>query len=57
MARDKSQRITRVRVDDAHRRNAVVAARRLIYEKNYRVDAVAIEGLLKDHSLVPTTVC
>jgi hypothetical protein len=57
MARDKTQRLTLVRFDDDRRRSAVVAARRLIYEKNYRVNAAAIEGLLKDHSLVPTTVC
>jgi hypothetical protein len=57
MARDKSQRLTLVHVDDDCHRSAVVVARRLIYEKNHRVDAAAIEGLLKEYSLVPITVC
>jgi hypothetical protein len=56
MARDKTQRMTLARVDDRGRQGKVVAARRLIYEKHYRVDAVAIEALLKDQSLVPSMV-
>ena len=57
MARDMSQRVTMARVDDASRRGRVYAARRLIYEKKYRINGAAIEDLLKDQSLVPTSVC
>jgi hypothetical protein len=57
MARDTTQRTAIVRVDNQTRRNKVYAARRLIYEKQYRVNAAAIEDLLKDESLVPTSVC
>jgi hypothetical protein len=56
MARDTAQRTTIVRVDNQTRQNKVYAARRLIYEKQYRVNAAAIEGLLKDESLVATSV-
>jgi hypothetical protein len=56
MIRDMSQRVTMARVDDASRRGKVYAARRLIYEKQYRVNGAAIESLLKDQSLVPTSV-
>src|ERR1700738_2733005 len=57
MARDTAQRTAIVRVDNQTRQNKVYAARRLIYEKQYRVNAAAIEDLLKDESLVPTSVC
>jgi hypothetical protein len=57
MVRDMSQRVTMARVDDASRQGKVYAARRLIYEKKYLVNGAAIEGLLKDQSLVPTSVC
>ena len=57
MTRDTTQRLTMARFDNATRRNKVYAARRLIYDKQYRVNAAAIEDLLKDQSLVPTAVC
>ena len=57
MTRDTTQWLTMARIDNATRRNKVYAARRLIYEKQYRVNATAIEDLLKDQSLVPTAVC
>jgi hypothetical protein len=57
MARDMTQRGTMARVDDASRQGKVYAARRLIYEKQYRINGVAIEDLLKEQSLVPTAVC
>ena len=56
MARDKTQRVTMARVDDSSRQGKVYAARRLIYEKQYRINGAAIESLLKDQSLVPTAV-
>jgi hypothetical protein len=56
MARDTAQRTAIVRVDNQTRQNKVYAARRLIYEKQYRVNAAAIEDLLKDESLVATSV-
>ena len=57
MVRDMSQRVTMARMDDASRQGKVYAARRLIYEKKYRINGAAIEDLLKDQSLVPTSVC
>jgi len=56
MVRDMAQRKTLARIDDDSRRGKVAVARRLIYEKQYQVDSAAVEGLLKDQSLVPTTV-
>ena len=56
MIRDMSQRVTMARVDDNSRQGKVYAARRLMYEKQYRVNGAAIESLLKDQSLVPTSV-
>jgi hypothetical protein len=56
MACDITQRVTMARVDDKSRQNKVYAARRLIYEKQYRINGTAIEKLLKDESLVPNTV-
>ena len=56
MARDIAQRTTLARIDDNSRCGKVVAARRLIYEKQYQVNSAAVEVLLKDQSLVPTTV-
>jgi hypothetical protein len=57
MVRDMSQRVTMARVDDVSRQGKVHAARRLIYEKKYLINGAAIEDLLKDQSLVPTSVC
>jgi hypothetical protein len=56
MARDMTQRETMARTDDIHRRTSINTARRLIYEKNYRVNSAAVENLLRDKSLVPTAV-
>jgi hypothetical protein len=56
MARDTAQRTAIVRVDNHTRQNKVYAARRLIYEKQYGVNSAAIQDLLKDESLVPTSV-
>jgi hypothetical protein len=57
MVRDRTQRVTMVRVDDGSRQGKVKTARRLIYEKHYQINGTAIENLLKDQSLVPTAVC
>jgi hypothetical protein len=54
--RDIARRVTRARVDDQSRRGKVVAARRLIYQKNYPINSLAVENLLKEQSLVPTDV-
>jgi hypothetical protein len=56
MKRDMQQRETLSRVDDEAKRSKVAAARRIIYEANYAVDSDAVEALLKEQSLVPTTV-
>jgi len=57
MPRDMAQRFTMARIDNNTRQGKVTAARRLVYEKGYIVSSAAIEGLLKDESLVPTAVC
>jgi len=57
MARDRSQRVSLARIDDQERRSKVASARRLIYESKKRVDSAAVERLLKENSLVPSTVC
>ncbi|KAH7904408.1 hypothetical protein BJ138DRAFT_1138545 [Hygrophoropsis aurantiaca] len=54
MARDMAQRRTLARTDDAHRRNAISNARKLIYEQGWAVDSAPVERLLKPDSLVPT---
>lgn len=51
-----AQRTRAVRVDDASRRSKVSAARRLIYEKNMQINCGAVENILRDMSLVPTSV-
>jgi hypothetical protein len=56
MVRDMTQRETMARTDDIHRRSSIDTARRLIYEKNYRVNSAAVESILRDRSLVPTAV-
>lgn len=57
MARDRTQRVTLARIDDNQRRSKVSGARRIIYEENLQVNCSAVENLLKETSLVPTTVC
>jgi len=55
-AKDRQQRSSLKRSDNAHRQIRVSEARRLIYEKNYAVGSEVVEKLLKDESLVPTSV-
>ena len=57
MARDMCQRRTLARVDDANRHGKVIAARRLIYEKNYQINSAAVEAILRSESWVPNVVC
>lgn len=56
MRRDMLQRVQLARIDDAARRSKVASARRLIYEKNYAVSGTVVDNLLKEESLVPTSV-
>lgn len=56
MPRDRKQRITLARVDDARRQSSVTAARRIIYDKQYPVNSAAVEALLRDESLTPNIV-
>ena len=53
---DMKRRQLLARTDDDTRQNKVLCARRLIYERNYAVNTPQIEKLLRDQSLVPTTV-
>ena len=53
---DRDLRLSRKRVDDASRKKLVEQARKLIYGKNYAVDADKVEALLKPTSLVPSKV-
>ena len=50
------QRVTMARVYDHQYHNKVSAARKLIYEKNVKVNGAAVERLLREMSLVPTIV-
>ena len=54
---DLRQRILLFRSDTAQRCEKVMSACKLIYERHYAVDTSHVEELLKDESLVPTTVC
>jgi hypothetical protein len=54
--RDMLQRRLLQRCDTKERHGKVVAARRLIYEKQYAVHTSQVEELLKSESLVPTLV-
>ena len=56
MKKDNLQRQVLARRDTQERRNKIVAARQLIYEKNYVVGTPQVEALLKKESLVPTKV-
>lgn len=57
MARDMRQRETMAREDNIRRRNLIDAARKVIYERNFRVNSAGVEKMLRDMSLVPTVVC
>lgn len=54
--RDMKERQALARTYDNQWRGKVDAARETIYQKNYAVDSDAVEKVLKDQSLVPTTV-
>ena len=56
MARDIKERCILVRDDDRVRQNKIQNARAHIYEAGLGVTSVAVEDLLKDQSLVPTSV-
>ena len=56
MQRDTTQRATLLRVDTHAQRFDIQSARQIIYESNYRVNADAVERILKEDSLVPTLV-
>ena len=49
---DMRRRQQLVRTDDDSRREKVLCARELIYERNYVVNTPKIEELLRDQSLV-----
>jgi hypothetical protein len=54
--RDMKERASLARVDDDCRKDKVSTARRIIYDKNYAVNSTAVENILKQQSLVPTSV-
>ena len=56
LPKDRQQRVQSPRVDNLQRRNKISSARRIIYEENYRVNSAAVERILKEESLVPTSV-
>ena len=53
---DMRRRQQLVRTDDNSQQEKVLCAQELIYERNYAVNTLKIEELLRDQSLVPTTV-
>ena len=56
MPRDMSQRVSLMRVDDMKRWIRIKAVREAIYEHNHGVGCVAVEKLLKEHSLILAAV-
>ena len=50
------QRQLLVCTDDNNLQNKILDARALIYERNYAVDSLKVQALLKDESLIPTMV-
>lgn len=54
--RDLSARTVRRRPDNNVHQYEVQTARRLIYDKNFAVNSVAVDRILTGKSLVPTTV-
>ena len=56
LPKDRQQRVQFLRVDNLQRRNKISSARRIIYEENYHVNSTAVERILKEESLVPTSV-
>jgi hypothetical protein len=57
MAMDQKKRRTLARTDDRSRQIKVSSAWKLIYCNNYAVNSAPVESLLKETSLVPTSVC
>ena len=55
-AKDARERETLARVDDNVRQSKIKSARTHIYESGLGVMSAAVEDLLKDQSLVPTSV-
>lgn len=53
---DIKQRKTLERKDDSSRQSKITISRSLIYDRGYGVRSNAVENLLKEHSLVPTSV-
>ena len=56
MVRDMKERGTLVCIDDRVRQNKIQNARAHIYEAGLGVTSVVVEDMLKDQSLVPTSV-
>ena len=56
MKKDSLQCQVLARRDTQERRDKIVTARQLIYEKNYIIGTPQVEALLKEESLVPTKV-
>lgn len=50
------QRKTLSRIDDRRRQHKIINARSIIYDKKFAVDSEAVEKILKEESLVPTSV-
>jgi hypothetical protein len=56
MPRDRQQRETLARISDARHLSLVESVRKIIYVNNRTVNSTFVENLLKEESLVPTTV-
>ena len=56
MSRDKTERNTLARIDDCVRQSKIQSTRAHIYDSTLGVMSTAVESLLKDQSLVPTSV-
>jgi len=56
MAQDMKERNTLARIDDRVRQNKIKSMWAHIYDSKLGITSTSIEGLLKDQSLVPTTV-
>ena len=56
MLRDMKQRETLARVDNESSRCKMETVRDIIHKKNYAIDSVAVETMLKEESLVPAMV-
>ncbi|KAH7917303.1 hypothetical protein BV22DRAFT_1135525 [Leucogyrophana mollusca] len=55
MVQDIKERKTLARVDDAFRQRKITISRSLIYDRGYGIRSNAVENLLKEQSLVPTS--